>query len=529
MRSRSLPRAGIAALAVVSLLGAARAQTLTPYALANGFTLEPWAVAFPTGPVGCTMGPTFTCAGPLGIAYRPDLAVLVTTIDGNLRLFSTFTPVGGPPQLASGATIVGSYGFGNALGLAQIPVAGPGSGFSYYMAQQSNGLVVEIAPGGGPPIRTVATVPMATGIIPFPSAAFAPGTAVHAGHLFVSQGFGGASVFEIDPALPAATAIVATYAIPGTDGMSFSPSGELFFTAGSLTSGADGVRVYDTATMTLLYQVPLIDPDGIAVGGGALTGKAYANCNDGTVQEFVYDVFPGVGPEFQPPGAPIVNAITGGGTRGDFVVTEPIPFTFSGGPTFFGPSLVITQSDSLWRIDPVDSCFYGPPLYDQPLNVGPGLAYCAGDGLSSPPTAPCPCGNFGAAGNGCSSSFNPAGAHMDAAGATSVDNVVLQGSGMTATGICIFIQGSAIDPNGFVFGDGMTCTAGSLLRLRGVALASGAASFPVPPETITLSARGGVIPGSGVERSYSVYYRNAAAAFCPPFTFNIANSYRITW
>ncbi len=166
---------------------------------------------------------------------------------------------------------------------------------------------------------------------------------------------------------------------------------------------------------------------------------------------------------------------------------------------------------------------------DTRFACGPGVAYCAGDGLSSPPTTPCPCANVGAAGNGCASSFNAAGAHIDAAGAVASDTVVLTGSGMQASGICVFLQGDLVDPNAYAFGDGITCTGGALTRLRAVALSGGSASFPVAPETITLSQRGGVTVGSGAVRSYTVFYRNAAAAFCPPFTFNVANSYQITW
>lgn len=503
----------------------ANAQTLTPYAVASGFTLEPWASSFPTGPSGCVLGPTATCVGPLGMAYRPDLGVLVTTIDGDLRLFSTFTPVGGPPQSATAATVVGSYGFRNAFGLAQIPIAGPGAGFNYYMAQQTNGLVVEIAASGGAPIRTVASVPMATALIAFPFGATAPGTSSHVGHLFATQGFGGSTVFEIDPALPAASSVVATYTIPGADGLNFTPSGALLFAACDPAMGASGAYVYDVATFTLQYFVALPDPDGIVVGGGALAGRAYANCNDGTVREFVYDVNPANGIELEPPGAPVVNIITAGGTRGDFVVAEPIPFTFSGGPSFFGPSLVFTQSESLWRIDPPDSCFYGPPLFDQPLQP-PVESYCFGDGSG----ALCPCGNFGSPGHGCANSLNAGGASISSTGWPALDDVVLHATGMTGT-TCIFLQGS-VSTAETVFGDGLNCAGGSLLRLRSVSFGPGVASiasFPVPPETITLSARGGVIPGSGTVRSYAGFYRNAAAAFCPPSTFNITNGLRVTW
>ena len=35
--------------------------------------------------------------------------------------------------------------------------------------------------------------------------------------------------------------------------------------------------------------------------------------------------------------------------------------------------------------------------------------------------------------------------------------------------------------------------------------------------------------GSGVTRIYTGFYRNAAAAFCPPATFNGSNGIRIVW
>jgi len=46
---------------------------------------------------------------------------------------------------------------------------------------------------------------------------------------------------------------------------------------------------------------------------------------------------------------------------------------------------------------------------------------------------------------------------------------------------------------------------------------------------VTLSARGGVVPGSGTLRYYSTYYRNASTSFCPPATFNVTNGWKILW
>ena len=70
---------------------------------------------------------------------------------------------------------------------------------------------------------------------------------------------------------------------------------------------------------------------------------------------------------------------------------------------------------------------------------------------------------------------------------------------------------------------------GTLLRLRTKANVGGASSFPDSTETITLSQRGGVTIGSGATRYYQTYYRNSAALFCPPETFNVTNGMRIIW
>ena len=159
----------------------------------------------------------------------------------------------------------------------------------------------------------------------------------------------------------------------------------------------------------------------------------------------------------------------------------------------------------------------------------PGFEYCAGDSLDPNVTTACPCSNFGAVGNGCASSFNANGAHITATGQVALDNVVLQGSGMNATGNSIFLKGDTNDAGGVIFGDGVRCAVGTLIRLRTVPLVTGTSSFPDSTQTITLSARGGTPVGSGLTGYYTVYYRNAAAAFCPPGTFNTANGYQIVW
>ena len=70
---------------------------------------------------------------------------------------------------------------------------------------------------------------------------------------------------------------------------------------------------------------------------------------------------------------------------------------------------------------------------------------------------------------------------------------------------------------------------GFFKRLRTKLNVAGGSSFPDSVETVTLSQRGGVTIGSGARRYYQTYYRNAAAAFCPPETFNVTNGVVVDW
>ena len=159
--------------------------------------------------------------------------------------------------------------------------------------------------------------------------------------------------------------------------------------------------------------------------------------------------------------------------------------------------------------------------------VPPATPFCFGDGTLTDHTTPCPCGNNGTAGNGCANSANANGANLATTGSTATDDVVLVGSGMPLTVSCIYLQGTALSDT--VFGDGVRCAGGTLLRLRTKANVGGASSFPDSVETVTLSQRGGVTVGSGAVRYYQTYYRNSAALYCPPETFNVTNGMTITW
>ncbi len=155
-----------------------------------------------------------------------------------------------------------------------------------------------------------------------------------------------------------------------------------------------------------------------------------------------------------------------------------------------------------------------------------GGAFCFGDGLDPTLTTTCPCANFGAAGSGCAHSASAAGAVLAGSGSAAADSVVLSASGMPASVACIYLQGDALTD--VVFGDGVRCAGGALLRLRTRVNVAGASQFPDGADTVTLAARGGVVPGSGVRRFYQTYYRNSAA-FCTPDTFNVTNGWRVDW
>ncbi len=151
--------------------------------------------------------------------------------------------------------------------------------------------------------------------------------------------------------------------------------------------------------------------------------------------------------------------------------------------------------------------------------------FCAGDGLDPAVTSACPCGNVGAPGHGCANSLHPAGGLLGVDGSVLADSVTLHGSGMSNS-TCIFLQGTGVVDT--VLDDGVMCTGGSLVRLRSRRNVAGASSFPDSTDTVTLSMRGGVVPGSGQVRMYQTYYRNAAP-YCTPATANLTSGVIVHW
>jgi hypothetical protein len=149
-----------------------------------------------------------------------------------------------------------------------------------------------------------------------------------------------------------------------------------------------------------------------------------------------------------------------------------------------------------------------------------GMPFCFGDGTGTS----CPCGNSGAAGNGCASSVNASGANLTTGGNSLLanDTLVLQGSGMPSSS-CLYFQGTTQVSS--VFGDGLRCAGGAIVRLGTKTNVGGSSQYPTAGNP-SVSVRGNVTaPGT---RTYQVWYRNAAA-FCTPSTFNLTNGVLITW
>jgi hypothetical protein len=147
---------------------------------------------------------------------------------------------------------------------------------------------------------------------------------------------------------------------------------------------------------------------------------------------------------------------------------------------------------------------------------------CAGDGSA----LACPCANDSLAREraGCLHSQGSAG-HLDGQGSASLaaDTLVLYGSGMPDS-TALYFQGSAqLAPS--VFGDGLRCTGGTLLRLAVRFNVGGASHFPGPGDP-PLAVAGGV--GSPGLRMYQAYFRDPAP-FCTSATFNITNALRVNW
>jgi hypothetical protein len=155
----------------------------------------------------------------------------------------------------------------------------------------------------------------------------------------------------------------------------------------------------------------------------------------------------------------------------------------------------------------------------------PTNGFCFGDGSGTA----CPCGNSGASGRGCANSVVASGALLQGAGTASVssDSFVLAASGMPNSSVLYFQGTTQLSAGlGVVFGDGLRCAGGTVLRLGTKSNTAGASQYPAVGDA-SISVRG-LIPVSGGTRTYQAWYRNSAA-FCTSSLFNLSNGLSVTW
>jgi Tol biopolymer transport system component len=153
--------------------------------------------------------------------------------------------------------------------------------------------------------------------------------------------------------------------------------------------------------------------------------------------------------------------------------------------------------------------------------------FCSGDGSAG---AACPCANPGGSGRGCANGLDPAGAQLSASGVPAADDVVLVGSGLSGM-LALFLQGDLELGTPAVFGRGLRCIGGNLLRLYSAPVGGLAASAPAPgqPSLRARSAELGDTLPPGATRAYQVWYRDAVPGGCGSAPTNVSNALRIHW
>jgi hypothetical protein len=151
-------------------------------------------------------------------------------------------------------------------------------------------------------------------------------------------------------------------------------------------------------------------------------------------------------------------------------------------------------------------------------------SFCYGDGNGTP----CPCGNTGSAGRGCANN-GPVmdGALMWGVGSQSVsaDSFMLASLNLVPSQPGLYFQGNNAVAGGLgaVFGDGLRCVGGGVVRLEVVFADPGGVSFT----TVGVASKGGVQAGD-IKR-YQLWYRSPGPTSACGNTFNLTNGVEVWW
>ena len=153
--------------------------------------------------------------------------------------------------------------------------------------------------------------------------------------------------------------------------------------------------------------------------------------------------------------------------------------------------------------------------------VSPGTAYCAGDGTGTA----CPCGNNSTNGGGCANGTGE-GNILSASGSNSISAADLELSSVNAIASQpgLYFQGNnAINGgSGNVFGDGIRCAGGAVVRLQ-VRFSNAAGESST---TANIAATGGV--SAGDVKRYQHWSRDPNTSPCGN-QFNLSNAIEIVW
>lgn len=150
-----------------------------------------------------------------------------------------------------------------------------------------------------------------------------------------------------------------------------------------------------------------------------------------------------------------------------------------------------------------------------------GTPYCMGDGSATA----CPCGNAGGAGEGCANSSG-AGAMLGGSGSASVgaDDLAMDAAQLLPGQPALLFAGvnQVNGGAGSIFGDGLRCAGGSVVRL-GVRVpdSNGAAAW-----SGGLGALGGW--SAGDTRNFQVWYRDPSSSPCGS-AFNLSHGVGVTF
>ena len=151
----------------------------------------------------------------------------------------------------------------------------------------------------------------------------------------------------------------------------------------------------------------------------------------------------------------------------------------------------------------------------------PTTSFCTGDGTGTI----CPCGNAGNTGEGCANGAGSGGL-LSSSGSASISaaDLVLEGSQLISGQPGLYFQGNnAINGGlGVIFGDGLRCAGGGVIRLQvGFADSTGSSQT-----SIDIGATGGV--SAGDVKRYQIWYRDPAGSPCGAL-FNLSNGVEISF